>query len=160
MIYCPENYLTRDYYKTVADLKDTSLLFSTVHNTVFIAFGAPGNVDAEEPARENEDTEELWRPGDHCSQQSEVGCLALRLLLSRNQFLWSRDRGFLSSPARGRTDDDREVWDDCLRLRLGPAQFLSRGRAGTPGRHYTNTKCSVSDRNKKIIRALTGKRES
>ena len=144
MIYCPENYLTRDYYKTVADLKDTSLLFSTVHNTVFIAFGAPGDVDAEEPARENEDTEGLRRPGDHCSHQTEVGCLALRLPLSRNQFLWSRDRGFLSSPARGRTDDDREVWDDCLRLRLGPAQFLSRGRAGTPGRHYTNTKCSVS----------------
>ena len=141
MIYCPKNYLTGDYYKTVADLKDT-WLFSPVHNTVLIAFGAPGNADAEEPARENEDTEELRRPGD-CSQQTEVGCLAPSLLLSRNQFLWSRDRGFLSSPARGRTDDDREVWDDCLRLRLGPAQFLSRGRAGTPGPHYTNTKCSA-----------------
>ena len=98
---------------------------------VFIAFDAPGNVDAEEPARESEDTEGIGRPGT----------LAPTLLLSGNRFLWSRDRGFLSSPARGRTDDDREVWDDCLRLRLrpGPAQFLSRGRAETPDPHYTNT---------------------
>ena len=42
---------------------------------VFIAFDAPGNVDdAEEPARESEDTEGLGRPGTlaptlllHCS---------------------------------------------------------------------------------------------
>ena len=103
---------------------------------VFIAFDAPGNVDdAEEPARESEDTEGLGRPGGHCSQQTR----APTLLLSGNRFLWSRDRGFLSSPARGRTDDDREVWDDCLRLRPGPAQFLSRGRAETPDPHYTNT---------------------
>ena len=80
------------------------------------------------------------RPGGLCRGQLSDGDGSLLSLmsLSGNQFLcWVMDRGFLSSLVRGRSDDDRGVWDDdCLGLR---ARFLWRGRAGTPAPHYTDT---------------------
>ena len=132
--------------------KGNLALHCVVYNTTLIAFHSPGDVDAEEPFafRGSGDMKGLRRPGGRCSQLTDVGSLAPRLLVSANQFLSPMDRGFLPSPARGRTDDDWEVWADCLRL--GPAQFLSLQRAETP--HYTEThKCLVfSDWKKKINR--------